>query len=126
MTEDDRKRFSFILFFHIFFIFFIFFSFFSYFFQKTSQILTFIFRATEVDPMMPRTRWKLAIPFVSKVIFLFLSLFFSPFCSPLILSFFFLSFLSLFLSLQDVPSRSSEFAHPDVIISLTFLAYRYS
>jgi hypothetical protein len=48
-------------------------------------------RAFEIDPFMPRTRWKLAIPFVSK----------------------------------DVPSRSSEFAHPDVIISLTFLAYRY-
>ena len=40
---------------------------------------------------MPRTRWKLAIPFISK----------------------------------DVPSRSSEFAHPDVVIALTFLAYRY-
>jgi len=48
-------------------------------------------KAMEIDPMMPRTRWKLAIPFVSK----------------------------------DVPSRSSEFAHPDVVISLTFLAYRY-
>jgi hypothetical protein len=36
------------------------------------------------------TRWKLAIPFISK----------------------------------DVPSRSSEFAHPDVVIALTFLAYR--
>lgn len=27
--------------------------------------------------------------------------------------------------MQDVPSRSSEFAHPDVIIGLTVLAYRY-
>ena len=27
---------------------------------------------------------------------------------------------------KDVPSRSSEFAHPDVIIGLTILAYRYS
>lgn len=45
-------------------------------------------RALESDPFMPRTRWKLAIPFVSK----------------------------------DVPSRSSEFAHPDVVIALTFLA----
>ena len=27
--------------------------------------------------------------------------------------------------LQDVPSRSSEFAHPDVAIGLTILAYRY-
>ncbi len=27
---------------------------------------------------------------------------------------------------KDVPSRSSEFAHPDVIIGLTVLAYRYS
>ena len=26
---------------------------------------------------------------------------------------------------KDVPSRSSEFAHPDVIIGLTALAYRY-
>ena len=26
---------------------------------------------------------------------------------------------------KDVPSRSSEFAHPDVIIGLTVLAYRY-
>jgi hypothetical protein len=48
-------------------------------------------RALELDPHMPRTRWKLAIPFVSK----------------------------------DVPSRSSEFAHPDVVIGLSFLAYRY-
>lgn len=27
---------------------------------------------------------------------------------------------------KDVPSRSSEFAHPDVLIGLTTLAYRYS
>jgi hypothetical protein len=27
---------------------------------------------------------------------------------------------------KDVPSRSSEFAHPDVIIGLTVLAYRYA
>jgi hypothetical protein len=26
---------------------------------------------------------------------------------------------------QDVPSRSSEFAHPDVLIGLTVMAYRY-
>ena len=26
---------------------------------------------------------------------------------------------------KDVPSRSSEFAHPDITISLTILAYRY-
>ena len=48
-------------------------------------------RAQATDPFMPRTRWKLAIPFISK----------------------------------DVPSRSSEFAHPDVVIGLTFLGYRY-
>ena len=40
---------------------------------------------------MPRSRFKLAIPFVGK----------------------------------DVPSRASEFAHPDIIIGLTVLAYRY-
>ena len=39
---------------------------------------------------MPRSRFKLAIPFVGK----------------------------------DVPSRASEFAHPDIIIGLTVLAYR--
>lgn len=27
---------------------------------------------------------------------------------------------------KDVPSQSSEFAHPDVIVGLTILAYRYS
>lgn len=48
-------------------------------------------RALAADPHMPRTRAKLAIPFVGK----------------------------------DVPSRSSEFAHPDVILGLTILAYRY-
>jgi hypothetical protein len=48
-------------------------------------------RAVKADPNMPRTRAKLAIPFVGK----------------------------------DVPSRSSEFAHPDVIIGLSILAYRY-
>jgi hypothetical protein len=47
-------------------------------------------RALALDPLMPRTRWKLAIPFVAK----------------------------------DVPSRASEFAHPDVVIGLTFLAFR--
>ena len=41
---------------------------------------------------MPRSRLKLAIPFVGK----------------------------------DVPSRSSEFAHPDVVLGLSVLAYRYS
>jgi hypothetical protein len=40
-------------------------------------------RAISADPFMPRTRAKLAIPFVGK----------------------------------DVPSRSSEFAHPDVVSS---------
>ena len=40
---------------------------------------------------MPRSRFKLAIPFVGK----------------------------------DVPSRASEFAHPDIIIGLTVLAYRF-
>lgn len=48
-------------------------------------------RATKVDPFMPRTRAKLAIPFVGK----------------------------------DCPSRSSEFAHPDIILGLTVLGYRY-
>ncbi len=27
---------------------------------------------------------------------------------------------------KDVPSKSSEFAHPDIIIGLTILAYRYT
>jgi hypothetical protein len=48
--------------------------------------------ALEADPHVPRSRLKLAVPFVGK----------------------------------DVPSKSSEFAHPDVIIGLTVLAYRYS
>lgn len=48
-------------------------------------------RASKADPHMPRTRVKLAIPFIGK----------------------------------DVPSRSSEFAHPDIILGLTILAYRY-
>ena len=43
------------------------------------------------EPHMPRSRLKLAIPFVGK----------------------------------DVPSRASEFAHPDVLIGHTVLAYRY-
>ena len=42
------------------------------------------------DPHVPRSRLKLAIPFVGK----------------------------------DVPSKASEFAHPDIIIGLTILAYR--
>ena len=46
----------------------------------------------EEDPNVPRSRVKLAVPFLGK----------------------------------DVPSRSSEFAHPDVIIGVTVLAYRYS
>ena len=48
-------------------------------------------QALEIDPRMPLSRFKLAIPFVGK----------------------------------DVPSRSSEFAHPDVIIGLSILGYRY-
>jgi hypothetical protein len=48
--------------------------------------------ALEADPHVPRSRLKLAVPFVGK----------------------------------DVPSKSSEFAHPDVIIGLTVLAYRFS
>ena len=48
-------------------------------------------RAIKIDPHMPQTRVKLAIPFVGK----------------------------------DVPSKSSEFAHPDVIVGLTILSYRY-
>eukprot|EP00808_Paulinella_micropora_P006835 g75373.t1 len=43
------------------------------------------------DPNTPRSRLKLAVPFVGK----------------------------------DVPATSSEFAHPDIIIGLTVLAYRY-
>ena len=48
-------------------------------------------RLLKGEPHMPRSRFKLAIPFVGK----------------------------------DCPSRASEFAHPDVIIALTVLAYRY-
>lgn len=48
-------------------------------------------RALEFEPNMPRSRYKLAIPFLGK----------------------------------DVPSPASEFAHPDVIIGLSVLAYRY-
>ena len=48
-------------------------------------------RLLQSEPHMPRSRLKLAIPFVGK----------------------------------DVPSRASEFAHPDIIIGLTVLAYRY-
>lgn len=48
--------------------------------------------AIDADPHVPRSRLKLAVPFIGK----------------------------------DVPSKSSEFAHPDVIIGLTILAYRYS
>jgi hypothetical protein len=44
------------------------------------------------DPHVPRSRLKLAVPFIGK----------------------------------DVPSKASEFAHPDIIIGLTILAYRYS
>ena len=47
-------------------------------------------RLVKTEPHMPRSRLKLAIPFVGK----------------------------------DVPSRASEFAHPDIIIGLTVLAYR--
>jgi hypothetical protein len=47
--------------------------------------------AIAADPLVPRSRLKLAVPFLGK----------------------------------DVPSRSSEFAHPDIIIGLTILAYRY-
>ena len=50
-----------------------------------------ISRRQELDPHTPRSRLKLAIPFVGK----------------------------------DVPSTASEFAHPDIIIGLTVLAYRY-
>lgn len=47
-------------------------------------------QALEQDPFVPRSRLKLAVPFIGK----------------------------------DVPSKASEFAHPDVIIGLTVLAYR--
>jgi len=48
--------------------------------------------ALSADPHVPRSRLKLAVPFVGK----------------------------------DVPSKSSEFAHPDIVIGMTVLAYRYS
>ena len=48
-------------------------------------------RLTASEPNMPRSRFKLAIPFLGK----------------------------------DVPSQASEFAHPDVILGLSVLAYRY-
>ena len=48
-------------------------------------------RALQLEPNMPATRHKLAIPFVGK----------------------------------DVPSRASEYAHPDIAIGSTILAYRY-
>ena len=51
-----------------------------------------IARALRDDPRVPRSRLKLAVPFVGK----------------------------------DVPTTASEFAHPDVTIGLTILAYRYS
>lgn len=44
------------------------------------------------DPLVPRSRLALAVPFLGK----------------------------------DVPSKSSEFAHPDITIGLTIMAYRYS
>ena len=49
-------------------------------------------QAVKAEPNMPRSRLKLAVPFLGK----------------------------------DVPSTSSEFAHPDVIVGLTIMAYRYS
>jgi hypothetical protein len=48
-------------------------------------------RLAKIEPHMPRSRIKLAIPFLGK----------------------------------DVPSNASEFAHPDIIIGLSVLAYRY-
>lgn len=48
-------------------------------------------RLAKTEPHMPRSRIKLAIPFLGK----------------------------------DVPSNASEFAHPDIIIGLSVLAYRY-
>lgn len=53
---------------------------------------TDIERALAHDEKMPRSRLKLAVPFVGK----------------------------------DVPSSASEFAHPDIVIGCTILAYRYS
>jgi hypothetical protein len=37
----------------------------------------------------------------------------------------FLVFVSC-LELSDVPSESSEFAHPDIAIGFTILSYRYA
>jgi thiol-disulfide isomerase/thioredoxin len=48
--------------------------------------------ALAADPNVPRSRLKLAVPFIGK----------------------------------DVPSKSSEFAHPDIVIGMTVLAFRYS
>ena len=48
-------------------------------------------RALAENPLMPRNRKLLAVPFVGK----------------------------------DVPSKASEFSHPDIVIGLTILAYRY-
>jgi len=65
--------------------------------QKIDRVTFGLLNAADLEkfikntPFMPRSRAKLAIPFVGK----------------------------------DVPSESSEFAHPDVIIGLTILAYRY-
>jgi hypothetical protein len=65
--------------------------------QKIDRVSFGLLSAAEVlklqrlDPHTPRSRLKLAIPFLGK----------------------------------DVPSTASEFAHPDIIIGLTVLAYRY-
>ena len=65
--------------------------------QKIDRVSFGLLSATEVvklqqaDPHTPRSRLKLAIPFLGK----------------------------------DVPSTASEFAHPDIIIGLTVLAYRH-
>ena len=65
--------------------------------QKIDRVSFGLLSAAEViklqrlDPHSPRSRLKLAIPFLGK----------------------------------DVPSTASEFAHPDIIIGLTVLAYRY-
>lgn len=69
-------------------------------------------RAIAVDPNMPRTRAKLAVPFVGKDV---------PSQSSEYVP------LSPFLAqgLADVFSLARRFAHPDVILGLTVLAYRY-
>ena len=65
--------------------------------QKIDRVSFGLLSAAEVvklqklDPHTPRSRLKLAIPFLGK----------------------------------DVPSTASEFAHPDIIIGLTVLAYRW-